>query len=139
MTENTGAGWRNYRPTKGALVWSFLGGVVATLVIGFAVFGWYTAGSALNMAQERAEEARAELASAICIQRFMTAPDAAAQLTALKEEGSWNRDDFIEDGGWVTFARLEDPVIGAAELCADKLVDMKAPSKSATTSTTTEG
>lgn len=139
MTDNAG-GWRSYQPTKGTLVWSFLGGVVATLVVGFAVFDWHTAGSAEAMARERAEESRAELASAICVQRFMAEPDAAAQLAALKEEGTWNRDSFIEEGGWVTFARIEDPVSGAADLCADKLVAMEAPAQpTAATSGATEG
>lgn len=139
MADNSTGGWRNFQPTKGALVWSFLGGVVATLVVGFAVFDWHTAGSADALARESAEEAQAELASAICIERFMMAPDAAARLVDLKEESNWNRDSFIEEGGWVTFARLDDPVSGAAELCADKLVEMKAPAKSAASSTATEG
>jgi len=69
----------------------------------------------------------------------MTAPDASAQLASLKEESTWGRDDFIEDGGWATFARIEDPVSGAADLCAERLVDMEAPTKSAATPTTTEG
>lgn len=138
MTDNAG-GWRNYQPTKGTLVWSFLGGVVATLVVGFAVFDWHTAGGAEAMARERAEQSRAALASAICVQRFMAEPDAAAQLAALKEEGTWNRDSFIEEGGWVTFARIEEPVSGAAELCADKLIAMEAPAEPTAASGTTEG
>ena len=136
MTESSQGGWRNFQPTKSALVWSFLGGVVVTLVAGFAVFGWYTAGGAHALAQNSSEEAAAELASAICVERFMQEPNAAARLTELKEEGSWNRDNFIEEGGWVTFARLEDPVSGAAELCADKLVEMQSPDGTTTTSST---
>jgi hypothetical protein len=139
MTDNSSGGWRNFQPTKGALVWSFFGGVVATLIVGFAVFDWYTAGGAHTLARDSAEEAQAELASAICVERFMTAPDAATHLADLKEEGTWSRDDFIEEGGWVTFARLEDPVSGAAELCADKLVEMKAPAKSAASTTAVDG
>ena len=134
MSETTQGGWRNFQPTKGALVWSFLGGVVVTLVAGFAAFGWYTAGGAHELAQNSAEEAAAELASAICVERFMKEPNAATRLAELKEEGSWNRDNLIEEGGWVTFARMEDPVSGAAELCADKLVEMQPPGGATTTS-----
>ena len=36
MTENAQGGWRNFQPTKGTLLWSFLAGIVATLVVGFA-------------------------------------------------------------------------------------------------------
>src|SRR3546814_13486446 len=34
--------WRGYQPNKGTLVWSFLGGIAATLIVGFAVFNWHT-------------------------------------------------------------------------------------------------
>lgn len=127
MANSVGESWKNYRPYKGTLVWSFFAGVVATLVVGFGVFDWYLAGSARVLADEAAEEARAELASAICVERFMKSPDAAEQLAALKEESSWSRDGFIEDGGYVTFARVDGTIYGAAEACADALVDMKAP------------
>jgi hypothetical protein len=133
-----GESWRNYRPDKGTLVWSFLAGVVATLVVGFWAFDWHTAGSAQAMARDAADEARIELASAICVERFMKSTDAAAQLAALKEEKSWSRDSFIEDGGWTTFARVDDTIYGAAEDCADTLVEMKAPATEAS-ATSTQG
>src|SRR3546814_1209706 len=79
--------WRGYQPNKGTLVWSFLGGIAATLIVGFAVFNWHTAGGAESLARTAAEDAQAELASAICIERFMKAPDAGVRLTTLKEEG----------------------------------------------------
>lgn len=131
MASSMGESWRNYRPDKGTLVWSFLAGVVVTVAVGFWGFDWYTAGGARAAADEAADEARIGLASAICVERFMTSPDAAAQLAALKEESSWSRDGFIEDGGYVTFARVDGTIYGAAEACADALVDMKAPTKEA--------
>src|SRR3546814_13284910 len=87
---------------------------------------------AKSLAQTAAEDAQAELASAICIERFMKAPDAAVRLTTLKEEGTWNRDNLIEESGWVTFASMEEPVDGAADLCADQLVEMEAPAATTT-------
>lgn len=131
--------WRSYQPTKGTLVWSFLGGIAATLIMGFAVFNWHTAGGATNLAWTAAEDAQAELASAICIERFMKAPDAAVRLTALKEEGSWSRDNLIEEGGWVTFASMEEPVEGAADLCAAQLVEMEAPEATSTSTPAAPG
>src|SRR3546814_5750458 len=95
--------WKEFQPSKGFAFWSFAGGIVATLVVGFAVFGWYTAGGARALADNAAEESRTELASSICVERFMSEPDVAVQLAALKEESSWSRDTFIEDGGWTTF------------------------------------
>lgn len=131
MADSFGDRWRNYQPSKRAVFWSFVGGIVATLVVGFAVFDWYTAGAARALADNAAEEAQAELASAICVERFMTAPNVAANLAELKEESKWSRDSFIEDGGWVTFARFEDPLNDAAELCAESLVEMEAPATTA--------
>lgn len=134
MADKPATSWQNFQPSKGALVWSFLGGIVATLVVGFAVFGWYTAGGAQNMAQDAAEDAQAELASAICVERFLNGRDVSARLAELKEEGSWDRDNYIEDGGWVTFTRFEEPLNEAADLCAETLVDMKAPAAGGSTS-----
>src|SRR3546814_16630165 len=119
--------WKEFQPSKGFAFWSFAGGIVATLVVGFAVFGWYTAGGARALADNAAEESRTELASSICVERFMSEPDVAVQLAALKEESSWRRDTFIEDGGWTTFTGFEEPLNEAAETCAAPLVEMTAP------------
>lgn len=133
MANSATARWREFQPSKRFVFWSFIGGIVATLVVGFAVFGWYTAGGARALANNAAEEAQTELASSICVERFMRAPDAAVQLTALKEESTWSRDTFIEDGGWTTFKGYEEPLSEAAEACADMLVEMQAPAAASTT------
>lgn len=125
--------WRAFQPSKGFVFWSFVGGIVATLVVGFAVFGWYTAGGARALADNAAEEAQTELASSICVERFMRASDAAAQLAALKEESTWSRDTFIQDGGWTTFKGYDEPLSEAAEACADMLVEMQPPAAASTT------
>src|SRR3546814_17632009 len=108
--------WRGYQPTKGTLALSFLGGIAATLIVGFAVLNWHTAGGAESLAQTAAEDAQAELASAICIERFTKAPDAAVRLTTLKEEGTWNRGHLIEEGGWVTFTSMGEPGIDRTKM-----------------------
>jgi hypothetical protein len=79
------------------------------------------------MAAEAREQGRAQLAANLCVKRFLEEPDAAARLADLKEEGEWNRDNFVEEGGWVTFADMEEPVEGAAQLCATELVEMNLP------------
>jgi hypothetical protein len=133
MANSATTRWREFQPSKRFVFWSFVGGIVATLVVGFAVFGWYTAGGARALADNAAEEAQTELASSICVERFMRAPDAAVQLTALKEESTWSRDTFIEDGGWTTFKGYDEPLSEAAEACADMLVEMEAPAAASTT------
>jgi membrane protease subunit HflC len=54
-------------------------------VVGFSLGGWVIGGSAREMAEDSAAQARQELAAVVCVDRFMAAPDAGVQLTALQE------------------------------------------------------
>jgi hypothetical protein len=116
-----GQRWREYRPSKAALFWSCVGSVVVALIIGFTWGGWVTGGTAKEMADKAVRDARAELAANVCVQRFVDASDARAQLAALKKTSSWQRDDFIEKGGWAKLPGLDKPVAAAAERCAERL------------------
>jgi len=120
-------GWSAYQPTKTVWFWSCIASVGATLLVGFVWFGWVTGGTADQMASDGIRDGRATLAADLCVDHFMAAPDAAVQLTAMKEESVWKRDDFIEDGGWTTFAGTDGAVGGAAELCAGRLAEMDIP------------
>ena len=117
----------NYRPSKVALFWSCAGTAVLTMVVGFAWGGWVTGGSAAEMAETSAQEARASLAADLCVERFLAAPDVRTNLAALAEESSFSQDNFISDAGWTTFANAEDSVDGAAELCAERLIEVELP------------
>ncbi len=118
-------GWRAYTPSKTVWVWSCVGSVLATIIVGFSMFGWTTAGSALSMSENAVEDARENLVASICVQRFVTAPNAGDELVALKKADSWKRDDFIEEGGWATIKSLDTQISGAAEICADRLAAME--------------
>lgn len=119
-----------YRPTKTVWFWSCVGVAALTMVVGFTVGGWVTGGTAAQQVKTSTENAVAKLAANICANRFLAAPDATYQVTQLEEVDSWKRDSFIEDGGWVTFANMEEPVDGAAELCAEKVLAGSPPSAS---------
>lgn len=114
--------WGEYKPTKTIWLWSAVGAAALTMVVGFTAGGWMTSGTAAEHTQASTEQAVATLAANICANRFLAATDAQTKLTALKATDSWKQDTFIEEGGWVTFANMEQPVDGAAELCADQLV-----------------
>ena len=122
-TPNIGRRWESYRPSKAVWFWSSAACVVATIVIGFAWGGWVTGGTAANMASDAANGAQARLAAASCVSRFDQGPDALAQLAALKKADSYQRHDMIEKGGWVTMPGSANPVAGAADICAQKLVN----------------
>jgi hypothetical protein len=65
----------------------------------------------------------------------MEASDARLQLASLQEiQNSWQREDFIEEGGWAIVAGEEYDE--AAELCAEQL--MKAEASVAQEAATTE-
>jgi len=113
-----------YQPSKTLWFWTVAGAAVATMVIGFTLGGWTTGGTASEMAEDAAREARAELAANICVEQFVTASGAAESLTALKEASSYQRDDYITDGGWAKLTGIEDAVPGAADLCAEQLATM---------------
>lgn len=124
-----------YQPTKTTLFWSCVAAVALTAIVGFGWAGWVTAGTAEKMAADAAEESRAQLAATICVEQFLEAPDARAQLASLKEASIWSRESFIEKGGWATMPGMKEPVNDAAELCAQRLAAMELPAKEAATTT----
>ena len=122
-----GSRWSDYKPTKGLVVWACAGCIVATMVVGFTWGGWMTGGGARKLAEEAAASARYDLAAAVCVERFKAGSDMAAQLTALKELQGWNRDSFIEKGGWAKMPDRAEPTRRAATLCATQLVALETP------------
>lgn len=120
-------GWKTYRPTKTLWFWSCAGAAVATTILGFTWGGWVTGGTLENRVAEASETAGAELAATICVQRFVSAPDARAELAAFMDESRWSRDSLIADGGWTTPLGFEAPIAGAADLCAERLAEVALP------------
>jgi hypothetical protein len=128
-----------YRASKTMLFWACAGSVIAATVVGFSWGGWTTGGSAREMAEDSAAQARQELAAIVCVDRFMAAPDAGVQLTALQDMTSaYAQGRFVQDGGWAIM-----PVDGsagssssasstndrkAAGLCAEELANRERPS-----------
>ncbi|MGH6897438.1 MAG: hypothetical protein ACREJ5_12980 [Geminicoccaceae bacterium] len=128
--------FEDYRPSKTVLFWSCAGCIVATLILGFTWGGWVTGGTAQEMAEDAAETAAAQVAAAVCVKNFMQAGDARLQLTSLKEiSSSWQRENFIEEGGWAIVAGEEYDE--AAEVCAEQLMEMEAPTAQEAASTET--
>ena len=128
--------FQQYRASKAVLFWACAGSVIAATVVGFSWGGWVTGGSATEMAEESAAQARQELAAVVCVDRFMAAPDAGVQLTALQEiTTSRAQGKFVEDGGWAIIVPASSPtdykaradVRKAAGLCAEELAKREMP------------
>ena len=134
--QSLGQRWGASRPTKTVTFWSCAACVVATIALGFTWGGWTTGGTAQAMAKEAAAEARQELATAICVDRFSTGSDAGTQLVALKGLGNgWDRGTFVEKGGWAAMPgpKSAEPSGKVARLCADRLALVAVPPPAAGT------
>ena len=128
--------FQQYRPSKTALFWACAGSVVVATIAGFSWGGWVTGGSAQEMAEDSAAQARQELAAVVCVDRFMAAPDAGVQLTALHEiERPYEQSKFVADGGWAIIVPASSPTdyttrtddSKAAGLCAEELAKREMP------------
>ena len=101
------------------LVWACIAAVIATIVVGFSWGGWVTGGTSRTMATAAGETARGELASAICVERFNAAADAAAKLAEFKAiPDSYKKRQFVEAGGWATMPGQTSPDRRGAEACS---------------------
>ena len=119
--------WLEYRFSKTAYFWSCIGCIVGTMVVGFTLGGWMTAGMANRVGNNLTRAALAQLAASYCVARFEQSGDAAAQLAALKKTAPYERGDFIATGGWVTPPGWAAPVVDAADICAQRLLSAKLP------------
>ena len=114
--------WEDYQPSKTMLVWACIAAVIATIVVGFSWGGWVTGGTSQTMAKAAGDTARGELASAICMERFNAAPDAAAKLAEFKAiPDSYTKRQFVEAGGWATMPGQTTPDRRGAEACSAAL------------------
>ena len=111
--------WESYQPSKSILLWACAVTAIATMIVGFSWGGWVTGGTSQTMAAAAGNAARGELASAICVEQFKAAPDAAARLVEFKAiTDSYKKRQFVEAGGWATMPGQTSPDRLAAENCA---------------------
>jgi hypothetical protein len=100
-------------------------GSVLTMILGFGYFGWQLQTNAERSADMRVNTALVAALTPICVEKFRNAADVKATLVALNATDSWRRDDFVEKGGWATFAGTGQPNSGVAEACAKVLSEQK--------------
>lgn len=117
--------WKNFEPTKKLVFWACVGSVVLTIVVGFKWGGWVTGGTAQEMAENAATDARVKIAAASCVVRFGQGVDAKGRLTILRKTESWDRGGYMEKAGWATPMGTEEPIVGAGARCAEQLLSAK--------------
>ena len=102
-------------------IWGLICGAVIAIIIGFALGGWVTGGTA----QERIGKAVLPLEAEICASKFKADPNFEKHLAALKKEESWQRDTYIKQKGkWAVMVGDDAPKYDVANACADKLSDL---------------
>ena len=79
-----------------------------------------TGGTAIKLADERANTAVVAALTPICVEKFLQNSDAKANLAVLMGRG-----DYLEKGGWATRPGTTSPDYQLARACAEKLVQVK--------------
>lgn len=114
--------WNAFQPTRAGSFWAIVYITAGTIALGFTAGGWMTAGGAQAMAEKAAVKARAELAGRYCMESFLAAADAEAQLASFKAiDFDFQRRQFVEQGGWATVPGDKAASTQAASLCAAAL------------------
>jgi hypothetical protein len=113
--------WSRARPTKTVLFWSWVGAVLATLIIGFTWGGWVTGGTARRMAEGMGDEAVIKRLTPICVVQFKHDPQKDQKLREFKEVSSWAQGDYVKKQGWATMPGEQEPDSRVADACAKLL------------------
>jgi hypothetical protein len=101
-------------------------GAVASMVVGFSWGGWMTGGTAIKLADERANNAVLAALTPICVEKFLQNSDAKANLAVLQKISSnWEQGDYLQKGGWATRPGATSSDYQLARACAEKLVRIK--------------
>ena len=106
-------------------LWGAVGGAAALAIMGFTWGGWVTASTAETSAQQRVSAAVVAALAPVCADNFRNGKDAAAQLAKLKGISSWQRADFVTNGGWAKIPGTKSVDTAMARACADLIVDDK--------------
>ena len=114
--------WKDARPTKTAVFWSWVACVVLTMIIGFAWGGWVTGRTSRQLAKDLAQDAVTERLSLICVAQFNRDPAKETKLQELNQVSGYERRNYVQDQGWATMPGDEEPDRAVAEECVKLLM-----------------
>ena len=102
-------------------------GAVVAIIVGFNWGGWTLGSTVEKVAKERADTAVVAALAPICVDQFRGAANASANLIELnKISYAWDRDMFIEKGGWAIMPGSGTTNSAVAKACAETLGTLKA-------------
>ena len=97
------------------------------MIVGFGWGGWTLGSNVEKVTKERAASAVVAVLAPICVDQFRQAVNASANLGELsKFSYAWDRDAFIEKGGWAIMPGSETTNSAVAKACAETLGTLKA-------------
>jgi hypothetical protein len=114
--------WREARPTKTVVFWSWIASIILTMIIGFAWGGWVTGSTAQRVAKEMADDAVVDRLAAICVAQFNQDPARSQKLAVLKETSSYQRREYIQDQGWAMIPGDDTPSRTVSDACVKLLM-----------------
>jgi hypothetical protein len=114
--------WRDLRPTKTAMFWSWVVVVVLTLVVGFEWGGWVTGKTARSMAEAAGHDAVVARLAPMCVTQAIHDPQWTEKRKALKTTESWDRTDYVVKQGWATLPAEQQADPRVAEQCVTLLL-----------------
>ena len=85
------------------------------MIVGFGWGGWTTAATT----QRISEKAVLASQAAICVAQFIEQPNHEEQLKEIEKVSTWQKDEFIEKGGWDKMPGQKEADYGVARACAD--------------------
>jgi nucleoid-associated protein YgaU len=98
-------------------IWSLILGAVVAMVVGFGWGGWTTAATTQKMSDQAVLASQA----AICVAQFVKQPNHEEKLKELEKVSNWDRNSFIEKGGWDKMPGQEKADYGVSRACVDGL------------------
>src|SRR4051812_22851823 len=90
------------------VLWASAGAAVFFAILFSHGYIWFTSGKAETLASQRATSAVITALAPVCVDNFTRAPNAEANLAALKKINSeYQQAEFIDKGSWATIPRSE--------------------------------
>jgi len=108
--------------------WGVIAGVILTLIVGFWLGGWYTAGSAQKLASDAADKATVDALAPVCASQYASAATDEQKAT-LAKAATYERADLIKKVV-ATMPGQTEITSPLANACGDAIA--KATAKSAT-------
>ena len=106
-------------------LWGAAGGAVAMAIVGFSQLGWTTQGTAMQLAQDRADTAVVAALVPFCVVKAQQDPDHGTLAKFQTEQSSYSRSDMVMKAGWATVGGKTAPDNALARACSEKLQTLK--------------